>query len=332
MPRRAKGPRLYLDSKRQQWVIRDGPRFVRTGASESDRGAAEKHLAQYIAHKYKPAATGAPLIADILSIYGEEVAVHKKKKSARNIGYCINALLNWWGTKTVADITTKSCRAYTSQKAKMGAQADLKVLKAAVDYWNREKHPLTVVPTFWLPKGNPPKDRWLTRIEAAKLLRAAKPYRHMRRMILLGLYTGSRPGVILALRWDQIDLKTGVMRRLPQGATPDDKKRAPPVRLGRRIQAHLRRWQRLDGPDVQFVCHYEGHAPLDPHTSWRKIVKASGLYGVTRHTLRRTRATWLMMAGINLWEAAGHLGMTTRTLEQVYAQHSPDYQERAANI
>ena len=31
-------------------------------------------------------------------------------------------------------------------------------------------------------------------------------------------------------------------------------------------------------------------------------------------------------------ETAGHLGMTTKTLESVYAHHHPDAQERAANI
>jgi integrase len=221
MPRRRLPPRLYLDPGRNQWVIRDGSRFVRTGAGERERSAAEKYLAQYIGHKHKPEPTGAPLIADVLAVYSEEVAPHKK--SARNIAYCVNNLLRWWGTQTVANISTKSCRAYAAERPKMAALGDLKILKIAVDYWNKEKHPLTVVPTFWRPKGNPPKDRWLTKSEAAMLLKAAKPYLHMRRMVLLGLYTGSRPGVILALRWDQVDLKSGVMHRLPRGATPDSK-------------------------------------------------------------------------------------------------------------
>ncbi len=80
-------------------------------------------------------------------------------------------------------------------------------------------------------------DRWLTKSEAARLLRAARPYLHLRRAILLGLYTGSRPGVILALRWDQVDLSAGTLHRLPRGAVEGDKKRAPPVRLGRRLPA-----------------------------------------------------------------------------------------------
>jgi integrase len=214
----------------------------------------------------------------------------------------------------------------------MGAQGDLKVLKAAVDYWNKEHHALTVVPTYWRPKDNPPKERWLTKAAAARLLKAAKPYLHLRRAILLQLYTGSRPGVVLALRWDQIDFEAGIMHRVPQGTTQDEKKRSPRVRLGRRIQAHLRRWQRLDGGDAIYVCHFDGRAVRDPHTTWRKVVKAAKLKGISRHTLRHTRATWMMQAGVPIWEAAGFLGMTVKTLESVYGHHSPDHQERAANI
>jgi len=330
MPRRAKGPRLYFDPKRKQWAIRDGAHFIRTGCGERDSAAAEKYLAQYIAHKHKPEASGAPMIADMLAVYGDEVA--PGMKSARLIGYNISNLLKWWGDKTAAQITMRTCKEFAATRPPQAAAADLKILKAATAYWHKSEYgPLNFQPVFWRPKANPPKDRSLTIREAARLLKAAKPYLHLRRMILLGLHTGSRPGVILALRWDQIDLKAGVMRRLQSGALQDAKKRAPPVRLGRKILGHLRRWKRLDG-DIPFVCHFEGRAVEDPHGAWRKVIKAAGLPGVTRHTLRHTRATWMAQRGVPLFEAAGFLGMTTKTLESVYAHHHPDWQDRAANI
>ena len=34
---------------------------------------------------------------------------------------------------------------------------------------------------------------------------------------------------------------------------------------------------------------------------------------VTPHILRHTAATWLMQAGVDLWEAAGFLGITVET-------------------
>jgi len=330
MPRRAKGPRIYLDRKRGQWVIRDGTLFIRTGCSEGDSAAAEKCLAQYIGRKYKPEASGAPMIADLLSVYGDEVA--PTMKSRRLIAYHILNLLKWWGDKTAAQITMKTCKEFCATRPSQAAIADLKVLKAAVGYWHKSEYgPLNFQPVFWRPKANPPKERWLSKQEAARLVKAAKPYLHLRRMILLGLHTGSRPGVILALRWDQIDLRSGVMRRLQTGALQDSKKRAPPVRLGRKILGHLRRWKHIDG-DKEYVCHYEGRAVDDPHKSWTKVITAARLPGVTRHTLRHTRATWMAQKGVPLFETAGFLGMTTKTLESVYAHHHPDWQERAANI
>jgi len=275
------------------------------------------------------------MIAEVLAAYGNEVA--PEKPSARNIGYHISNLLKWWGDKRVADIGTKSCKAYVKTKTEPAATADLKVLKASVKYWHDEYGPLDAMPIFWRPVGNEPKERWLTRSEAARLLWAARRYQHMRRMILLGLYTGSRPGVLLSLQWSQVDLDTGVLTRLKAGARKDKKKRAPKVKLGSRIHTHLRRWKRLDG-DQKIVCHFkdpwhpEARQVEDPHGAWKKIIEASGLYGVTRHTLRHTRATWMAQAGVPLWEAAGFLGMTTKTLEGIYAHHCPDFQGRAANI
>lgn len=275
------------------------------------------------------------MIAEVLAAYGTEVAPHKA--SARNMGYNITNLLKWWGDKTARDITVKSCRAYIASKTAPAAGADLKVLKQSVIYWHKEYGPLDSMPEFEMPQPNDPKDRWLTREEAARLLWAARKYQHMRRLILLQLYTGSRPGVVLAMRWDQIDLKAGVMTRKRAGKPSSKKKRAPKVKLGRRILAHLRRWRRLDKSEP-LVCYFKdrwhpgAREVIDPHGVWSKIVSAAGLKGVTRHTLRHTRATWMAQAGVPLWEAAGFLGMTVKTLERVYAHHDPSNQERAANI
>jgi integrase len=46
---------------------------------------------------------------------------------------------------------------------------------------------------------------------------------------------------------------------------------------------------------------------------------------VTPHTMRHTAATWLMQRGVNLWTAAGYLGMTVEVLERTYGHHHPDY-------
>ena len=150
---------------------------------------------------------------------------------------------------------------------------------------------------------------------------------------MLGLYTGSRLSVILGLTWDQIDLDAGVMYRRPSGKAEDKRKRTPPVRLGRRILTHLRRWQRLDGTKAKYLCHYFGRRVSYMQSAWPRAIERAGLDdSVTPHTLRHTRATWLMQAGIDMWEAASSLGMTTQILQDHYGHHHPSFQKRAAEV
>lgn len=331
MPRRRAPPRLYLDRKRNQWVIRDGSSFVRTGCARQELADAETKLKEYLGEKFAPAASDSPLILEVLALYAQDVAQHRVTK--KNISYNIGSLRRWWHDKKASDVTRNTCRAYAATKTASAAAADIKFLRAALNHWHEEKARLAITPIFWSPPPGAPRERWLTRQEAAQLLFAARRCQHLRRLILLGLYTGSRPGVILRLQWDQIDLRSGVMLRKRPGATVQHNKRAPAVRLGKRILAHLRRWHRQDAGRVTYLCHYEGRVVDDPHASWKTAVKRSKLTGkVTPHTLRHTRATWLMQRGIDLWEAAGHLGMTVKTLEATYGHHHPDWQQSAAEV
>jgi integrase len=330
VPRRAKGPRLYRDPARGQYVIRDGARFIRLGASNPIE--AEKHLAEYIAAKHRPTPSEGPLVADILSAYATDVAAHRK--TAVTISYQIGSLLKWWGTKRADQITARNCREYAATKTAPAASHDLKILRAACNHWSREYAAITPPPVVWRPAEGKPRERWLTRSELARLLQASRHVQHLRRFICLAYYTGSRPGVVLRLQWDQVDVSKGVMARIRPEEAADAKKRAPVVRLGKRILSHLRRWRRLDaGTETKYLCHYQGRRVDDPHVAWNRAVERAGLKGVTRHTLRHTRATHLMQSGkVTMWEAAGFLGMTVRTLEQVYGHHHPDHQGEAPDV
>jgi integrase len=338
MPRRKSPPRLYFDQKRHQWVVRDGTAFVRTSCGKDDRGQAEKILAEYIAEKHSPEPSNDPLIADVLNLYAAEAAPHLK--TARTVAYRIGSLLKWWGSKQASEVTAKNCRAYASGRPSQTARNDINVLKWSMRYWHQSEHgPLGTVPNYWQPVANPPRERWLTVHEAALLLRAARRlgYQHIVRLIVLGLGTGSRPGALLRMRWNQIDLVAKVLSRVPAGTVEDKRKRAPRAKLGNRLRGHLRRWKRIDGHhDDLTICHYHGVAIFDVRSAWDAVVTAAGLPTegpdkVTPHTLRHTKATWLMQQRVDPWQASGFLGMSLKTLISVYGHHSPDHQEQAAN-
>jgi integrase len=329
MPRKAKGPRLYLDRERKQWVIRDGSSFVRTGCAEPDNEGAEKKLAEYIGSKYRPAATPSPLIADVLLVYAKEHL--PTTRAADRAAHNISNLVPFWGSKRAEEVTTENCKAYAKDRPSAAARRDLETLRASLFYWHANKMALSRLPAVHLPEKAVARERWLTRDEAKRLRRAAMKHPHLYRFIVLGLATGSRSGILLGLRWDQVNLTAGVLTRRAAGETDAANKRNPAVRLKRSVVRLLRRWKAKDGR-TPWVVHYDGVRVHSVKKSWAAACKEAGISGASPHTLRHTRATWLMQEGIDLWEAAGHLGMSVRVLETVYGKHHPDFQSGAAEV
>lgn len=63
--------------------------------------------------------------------------------------------------------------------------------------------------------------------------------------------------------------------------------------------------------------------------SFAVAVRAAGLGDdVTPHTLCHTAVTWLVLAGIPLWEVAQWVGMSVEMIERVYGHHAPDRFQR----
>jgi len=253
-----------------------------------------------------------------------------------------------------------------------GARRELENLSAAIGYWDDEHH-LAHRPKVVLPEKPESPREALTRAEAARLLMAARGYRltgerhksgrpkwqrlrdsgpanraHLKRFILVGLYTGTRPGVIPRLLWEEspvqawADLEAGTIYRRGRRERDHATKRRPLVKIPPRLLAHLRRWKRLDAkrmaarareelPTTNAIIHHGGQ-PLAGRIrrAFAGAVADAGLAkAVTPHWLRHTAATWLMEGGCDLWEAAGYLGMTTKTLEDNYGHHRADHQSGA---
>ena len=228
MSRRAKPPRLSLDRKRGTWTIRDGPRAIRTGCAASQTGEAEAFLRDYLGAKHKPQASGSPLIADVLTLYHDERLAHTKSMDS-NLAVWKDAA-RWWGDKSVSNITVENCRTYVASKGSsvQMARRGLETLRAALNYWHRSSYgPLDRVPPIRMPPKSQPRRRWLNEDEFGRLLAAAR-MEHLRRFLLLGWLTGSRPGVILSLEWDWIDLDAAILHRRAPGQPRTRKRRHPP--------------------------------------------------------------------------------------------------------
>lgn len=381
MSRHAKGARLWLEpeerdqqgrlARRATWVIRDGSHKVRTGCARADREGAERALAEYIAAKYQvPRERGRRpseiLVLDVLNIYLADKATKHSDPSITKGR--IMTLAAWWGDKTLAQVNGTTCREYvayrtaqprraakpdiTGKPARMvtaaGARRELEDLRSAINHHRTEGLCSEVVGVA-LPEKNEPREDWLTRYEAARLISAAwrarqkmgegvtdRPVgRHLARFILVGLYTGTRHTAICSAAFNpaigrgHIDLETGVFYRRPQGSR-QTKKRQTPVRLPERLLAHLRRWNRL-GIAKHAVVEWNGKPIVSVRKSFAAAAMAAGIdRHITPHILRHTAATWAMQRGSDLWAAAGWLGMSPEVLERVYGHHHPDFQRDVA--
>ena len=250
MPRRSKGARLYWREDRELWEIRDTGQRISTGTAS--RREAESALAAYISRKHRPTGPAGPdeiTVGAALAIYAEEHGV--SVAAPERIGYALDALDAFWGDLPVSAVKGETCRRYVKVRNRSDGtvRRELGTLRAALNHCAKEGY-LTVAPPVTLPPKPAAKERWLTRDEAARLLRAARSLtkgKHLADFILCGLYTGSRKASILALRIDtpstaggHVDTDQGVLYRRPQGKR-ETAKRQTPARLPARYLAHLRR-------------------------------------------------------------------------------------------
>jgi len=354
MPQQAKGPRLYRRKDTGIYIIRDTGRGERSTGTR-DRRQAEAALAQYLADRDRPSGPATPdeiTVAEVLSIYASEHA--PTVVDPARIAYAIEPLVRFWGDLPVSAIKRETCRAYGRQRRKVTKRdpktkevletapvsvgtirKELGTLAAGVGYCASEGY-LVNPPTVHLPTKPQPKDRWLTRGEAARLLWAAwrnPEAKHIARFILIGLYTGTRKTAILRLRFmpnttgGHVDTLNGQMYRRGS-AQLETKKRQPPIRIAPRLLAHLRRWESRQD---RWVIEFRGQGVGSIKTAWATAVRDAGLSntGVTPHTLRHTAITWTMQAGGDIYEAAGYFGVSIETMFKVYAHHHPDHQSDA---
>jgi integrase len=374
MPRSSKGPRLWRRPARRDggriiakavWIIKDGGKHFATGCIASPTKTeppkeAQQALSEYIATKYRPDRRKRDIedidVADVLSIYLSGTG------DAGNMFDDLNArvgrLNEFWGGKKLAEVNGTSCGEYVKHRGNPGgSRRDLETLRAAINHHSREGLHRGLVRVS-LPAKGAPRDRWLTRNEAAALIwhcwryrekqtvhagvskgriftTDKRPLRHVARFILIGLYTGTRAGAIATASPHReegrsfVDLDRGIFYRKAIGKRATSKRQTP-APVPPRLLAHMRRWSRLKLISTCFV-EFNGKPIASVKKGFKSGVKLAALSGkVTPHTLRHTAATWLMQRGAPLWEAAGFLGMSVEVLQENYGHHHPDFMHGAA--
>ena len=152
-------------------------------------------------------------------------------------------------------------------------------------------------------------------------------------MALLSLHCGLRAGEVFSLTWKDVDLHHGLITLLD---TKSSKTRT--VSMTADVQSFFMAKETGSKQDLIFPDRKSGGIRKQISKSFPRVVAEAGLnesindrrQRVTFHTLRHTFASWLVMAGISLYEVKELLGHASLTMTERYAHLAPDRNKKAA--
>ena len=334
--------RPKLDRPRFRLVLRGAVHYVRwwqdgrwqrISTRTGDRGEAARFLAQLEAGYGTPAPIAQPTISQVLDQY---LAGRKPRVAAyATLELACKALRRHVGNLEPQHITRERSRIYARQRRAEGYLVgpvlnrrkkpvsdgtvirELVTLRAAL---RNHGSPASVIASDLIetPRSPQPRDKWLTREQAARLIEEAR-LPHVRLFITLALYTAARRSAILSMQWSQVDLERGI---IDLGAGSGNKKRAivpiaPPLRT--MLEEAIR------GRTGPSVIEHAGVGVASVKNGFSSAAIRAGVAGTTPNVLRHTAATWMAIAGVPLGEIARFLGNSVAMVEKVYAKHSPEY-------
>lgn len=192
------------------------------------------------------------------------------------------------------------------------------VLRMARDEWQW----IDTFPKIRLLGGEVERDRWLTKEEADRLIKACPP--HLAALVRFALATGCRASEITGLEWDRVDLARGqAWLNQTKNGTPRG------VPLNRDAIAVL---EEQIGQHSQYCFTYQGRRIMHGLTNhgWQHAIKRAGLEDIRFHDLRHTWASWHRQAGTSTDELKDLGGWKTRSMVDRYAKFATEHLTVAA--
>ena len=157
-------------------------------------------------------------------------------------------------------------------------------------------------------------------------------------IVRLALFSGMRPGEILALQWKHVaDDHVEVVHRLYRGKLdrPKSERSQRTVALSSTTRAVIQRWRQQTSadPDAWVFPSARTTTPLERDNTWRRLIapklKTIGLAWATFQVMRRTHASLCRQAGIDPKLVADQLGHGLGVNLDVYTVAGLDQRQQA---
>jgi integrase len=303
-------------------------RRTRRSTGTASRKEAEALLAKWKLEAYrerqwdeKPSKT----FDELLLAYLPE---HQGKRSAKR-------LYPHFSGRLLSELTGQEVRAYVVSRRADGAQPatvnrEIGLLSAALNWARKELEWDVPNPAEGRRLKEPDgRTRWLTEADALALIAAAKRAvraPHLVDFIVLGLHTGMRPGEMLALEWQRIDLDRGLIYLEAQHQKNGKTGSVPLNGEARNAIERRSEFRTRYCPDTPWVfCDRQGNRIASIKKSFATAVRSAGLEDVHPHDLRRTCGSWLVQANVPIHHVSALLRHSDiRVTDRVYAHLAPE--------
>lgn len=173
------------------------------------------------------------------------------------------------------------------------------------------------------PGGGEARKRFLTREEWSRIwaqAQTADTAPHVRLTALLAIHTAQRMRAVLSLRWEMIDFDRGLVWFPPGLTRYKSNVTVPMTATIRRELEEAREFARTD-----WVIEYQDGPVSTVRQAFNRLCERAKVTDVTLHDLRRTAASWALMAGASFSEVAALLGDDVKVVQKHYAHFSPSH-------
>jgi integrase len=286
---------------------RTGKQVRRSAGTDFKEAKALEQKLRSESHRNKTQHRGDVTLDTVLTEYLSTRLTPQNKSTARHL----TGLAPTWGR----DLSPSLLRSHVKRRQAEGAapgtiNKELVMISAAINCYNIDHGTHIPNPVSGLKLREPEgKLRWLTGDEYARLISLCDG--HLRAFVILAVSTGMRRGELMALRWSDVDMPRRLIT-LRAETTKAKKSRTIP----------------LTDVAVETLESQRGH-PLVFHgiqnfrRSFETACRNAGFTDVTPHTLRHTTASWMVSAGVPLYEVKEILGHSTIKVTERYAHLAP---------
>jgi integrase len=261
-------------------------------------------------------------------------ATSEEKRAADRDRYSLKRLYPFFSGRALNDLTPADIRTYIDGRKSAGVgpgtiNKEVGLLSAAINYARREWDWDIPNPAARRKLKEPEgRVRWITRAEAASLIRAAESEpksSHLGGFIRLALHTGCRKGELLELEWKRADLQAGLIHLEAEHTKAGRRRSIPMNREARAAIIGRARYRAQHCPDSRWVfCREDGSRIQAVKRSFATACRRAGIVDYHIHDMRHTCAAWLVTAGVPLTEVRDLLGHSSVKMTERYAHLAPE--------